>query len=104
MTCWLVGHTTQFRAAVAQNAVTDMNAMWGLSDLQSWTEWELGGFPWEVPGAMRDRSPITYVDRVRTPTLVLSSRDDRRCPMPMGRMFYQALRARKVPTEMVIYP
>jgi dipeptidyl aminopeptidase/acylaminoacyl peptidase len=38
MTCWLVGHTNQFRAAAAQNAVTDLNAMWGLSDLQSWTE------------------------------------------------------------------
>ena len=25
MTCWLVGHTNQFRAAVAQNAVTDLN-------------------------------------------------------------------------------
>jgi acylaminoacyl-peptidase len=29
MTCWLVGHTGQFRAAVAQNAVTDLNVMWG---------------------------------------------------------------------------
>ena len=49
MTCWLVGHTNRFRAAVAQNAVTDLNVMWGLSDLQSWTEWEFGGRPWEVP-------------------------------------------------------
>ena len=38
MTTWLVGHTHQFRAAVAQNAVTDMNVMWGLTDIQSWTE------------------------------------------------------------------
>jgi len=104
MTCWLVGHTKQFRAAVAQNAVTDLNAMWGLSDLQSWTEWEFGGKPWEVPEKMRKHSPLTYVDQVRTPTLILHSRDDRRCPLPMGKMFYQALRARKVPTEMVIYP
>jgi acyl-CoA thioesterase-1 len=104
MTCWLVGHTTQFRAAVAQNAVTDMNVMWGLSDLQSWTEHEFAGFPWEVPDRMHTHSPMAHVDRVRTPTLVLHSRDDRRCPLPMGRMFHQALRARGVPTEMVIYP
>ncbi len=38
MTTWLVGHTNQFRAAVAQNSVTDLNVMWHLSDLQSWTE------------------------------------------------------------------
>ncbi len=104
MTCWLVGHTRQFRAAVAQNAVTDLNAMWGLSDIQSWTEWEFGGRPWEVPAAMRERSPITYAANIRTPSLILHSRDDRRCPLPMGRMFYQSLLSRGVETQMAIYP
>lgn len=104
MTCWLVGQTERFRAAVAQNAVTDLTMMWCLSDLQSWTEWEFGGRPWEVPGKMREHSPLTNADKVRTPTLILHARDDRRCPLPMGRAFHQALRARKVPTQMVIYP
>jgi dipeptidyl aminopeptidase/acylaminoacyl peptidase len=104
MTCWLVGHTRQFRAAVAQNAVTDMDAMWHLSDLPSWTEWELGGRPWEVPAAMRAHSPICYADAVRTPTLILHSANDRRCPLPMGTMFYQALARRGVDTQMVVYP
>jgi dipeptidyl aminopeptidase/acylaminoacyl peptidase len=104
MTTWLVGHTNQFKAAVAQNAVTDLNVMWGLTDIQSWTEWEFGGKPWEVPAAMRKHSPLTYAARVTTPTLILHSRDDRRCPLPMGLMYHQALRAGKVPTEMVIYP
>ena len=104
MTSWLVGHTRQFKAAVAQNAVTDLNVMWGLSDLQSWTEWEFGGRPWEVPAAMRSRSPITYAAAVKTPTLILHSREDRRCPLAMGRMFYQSLLACGVETQMVIYP
>ena len=78
--------------------------MWGLSDLQSWTEWEFGGRPWDVPGLMRKHSPLTYAANVRTPTLVLHAHDDRRCPLPMGRIFHQALRARGVPTELVIYP
>jgi dipeptidyl aminopeptidase/acylaminoacyl peptidase len=104
MTCWLPGQTNQFRAAVAQNAVTDLNAMWGLSDIQSWTKWEFGGRPWEVPAAMRKHSPLTHASKIRTPMLILHSRDDRRCPLPMGMMFYKALLARKVPTQMVIYP
>jgi dipeptidyl aminopeptidase/acylaminoacyl peptidase len=104
MTCWLVGHTQQFRAAVAQNAVTDLNMMWALSDLQSWTQWEFGGRPWEVPAAMRKHSPLTYAAKVKTPTMILHARDDRRCPLPMGRAFHQALRANGVPTEMAIYP
>jgi len=104
MTTWLVGHTPQFRAAAAQNAVTDLNSMWGLSDIQSWTEWEFGGRPWEVPAAMHKHSPITYVGNVKTPTLILHARDDRRVPLPMGRIFYQALLSNGVPTAMVIYP
>ncbi|HJN08088.1 MAG TPA: S9 family peptidase [Pirellulaceae bacterium] len=104
MTTWLVGQTDQFRAAVAQNAVTDLTMMWGLSDLQSWTEWEFGGRPWEVPGAMRRHSPLTHVGKVTTPTLILHSREDRRCPIAMGRAYYQSLSARGVPTQMVIYP
>lgn len=104
MTTWLVGHTKQFRAAVAQNAVTDMNVMWHLSDIQSWTEWDVGGLPWESVDKMRAHSPLAYVDRVTTPTLILHSLHDRRCPIAMGKMFYRALKERGVATEMVIYP
>ena len=53
---------------------------------------------------MRKHSPLTYAANVKTPTLILHSRDDRRCPLPMGQMYYQALRANKVPAQMVIYP
>jgi dipeptidyl aminopeptidase/acylaminoacyl peptidase len=104
MTSWLVGQTNRFRAAVAENAVTDLTMMWTLSDLQSWTEWEFGGKPWEVPNAMDRHSPLTYAGRVETPTLMLNSRDDRRCPLPMGKAFHQALRSAGVPTGIVIYP
>ena len=103
-TCWLIGQTNQFRAAVPQNAVTDLTAMWGLSDIQSWTEWEFGGRPWEVPQAMRDHSPLTFASRVKTPTLILHAANDRRCPLPMGRMYHRALKSAGVETEMVIYP
>lgn len=104
MTCWLVAQTKQFRAAVAQNAVTDMHMMWALSDIPSWTRWEFAGQPWEVADKMRERSPLTHVAKVQTPTLILHSRDDRRVPLPLGRAFHRALEARNVPTQMVIYP
>lgn len=103
-TCSLIGQTHQFRAAVPQNAVTDLNVMWGLSDIQSWTEWEFAGLPWEVPQLMRDHSPLTFASRVKTPTLIIHSVNDRRCPLPMGRMFHRALLSAGVETQMVLYP
>lgn len=104
MSSWLVGQTKRFRAAVAENAVTDMTMMWTLSDLQSWTEWEFGGKPWEVPNAMDHHSPLTYTGQIETPTLMLNSRDDRRCPLPMAKAFHQALLSAGVPTGLIIYP
>ena len=112
-TCRLVTLTKQFRAACAQNAVTDLHAMWSLSDLQSWTEWEFGGKPWEtiehdgkkidVGPLMRERSPTTDVHKVKTPTLILHSDHDRRCPLAMGQMFYRGLKESGCETELVVY-
>ena len=104
MTSWLVGQTDRFKAAVAENAVTDLTMMWTLSDLQSWTEWSFGGKPWEVPNAMRQHSPLTHAHKVKTPTLILHSANDRRCPLPMGQAFHQALLRAGVQTQLVIYP
>jgi dipeptidyl aminopeptidase/acylaminoacyl peptidase len=109
----LVTLTDQFKAACAQNAVTDLHAMWSLSDLQSWTEWEFGGKPWEtierdgktidVGALMRERSPTTDAHKVKTPMLILHSDHDRRCPVAMGRMFYRALEEAGCRTELVVY-
>ncbi|MBL8829496.1 MAG: S9 family peptidase [Planctomycetaceae bacterium] len=104
MTTWLVGHTNQFRAAVAQNPVTDLNVMWHLGDLQSWTEWGMGGLPWEVAERMREHSPLTHVTKVQTPTLLLHALNDRRCPVAMSQMFHRALLKREVKTSLVLYP
>jgi dipeptidyl aminopeptidase/acylaminoacyl peptidase len=104
LTCALVTQTRQFRAAVPINAVTDLTMFWGLSDIPSWIEWEFGGRPWEVPAALRAHSPLTFAATVRTPTLVLHSRDDRRVPLPLGIAFHRAVRATGTPSELVIYP
>jgi dipeptidyl aminopeptidase/acylaminoacyl peptidase len=112
-TCRLITLTDRFKAAVAQNAVTDLHTMWRLSDLQSWTEWEFGGKPWEkikrdgkeidIDAEMRDRSPTTHAHQVRTPTLLLHADHDRRCPLPMGQMFYLLLKENGVETQLVVY-
>jgi dipeptidyl aminopeptidase/acylaminoacyl peptidase len=40
-----------------------------------------GGSPQDVPDAYRDSSPITYIDRVRAPVLILAGENDPRCPI-----------------------
>lgn len=101
---FLISHSQQFRAAVMHGTPTDMEAMWHLSDIQSWTEWELGALPWDAPARMREHSPLTFVASVHTPTLVLAGLNDRRCPVGLSRMYYTALKRVGVDTEMVVYP
>jgi acetyl esterase/lipase len=40
-----------------------------------------GGAPDEVPEAYRTRSPITYIESVRVPVLILAGANDPRCPI-----------------------
>jgi len=57
--------------------------------------------PWERPAQYAAQSPITYVGRVRTPTLIYHGDEDRRVPMEQSEQLYVSLRERGVPTELV---
>ena len=52
-----------------------------------------GGSPREVPERYRESSPLTYVDRVRAPVLVLAGENDPRCPIRQIEHYLDALRA-----------
>ena len=52
-----------------------------------------GGSPVEVPDAYRDSSPLTYVDQVRSPVLVLAGENDPRCPIRQIDNYLAALAA-----------
>jgi dipeptidyl aminopeptidase/acylaminoacyl peptidase len=51
-----------------------------------------GGTPEEVPEVYRERSPITYVDQVRVPVLVLAGENDPRCPIRQIENYLACLR------------
>ncbi len=106
MTSWTIGHTDRFKAAVVGAPVVDQASFHGTSDIGMWfAPWELNAqFP-KDRDALRKYSPITYVDRVTTPTLILHGEGDDRCPIGQGEQLFAALIAcNKVPTEFVRYP
>ncbi|GAB2458598.1 serine hydrolase [Nocardioides hungaricus] len=105
MTCWLTGHTDRFRAAVAGGVVSDLVSMYGHSDDGALLgRYELGGTPWAEVERYAAMSPLTRVDKVTTPTLVLHGRDDLTCPVGQAQQWHTSLRERGVPTELVLYP
>jgi dipeptidyl aminopeptidase/acylaminoacyl peptidase len=63
----------------------------------------LGGTPDEVPGLMRDRNPINFVDRVRAPVLFLAGENDSRCPIRQVMLYVERLRERNHPHELYLF-
>ncbi len=104
MTSWVVGQTDRFQAACVGAAVTNLWSFTGTSDILDFLPGYFGGEPWEVFASYRDHSPMSYVRKVTTPTLVLHGEQDLRVPVSQGYEFYNALRRRGVETEMVVYP
>ncbi|GGU95870.1 peptide hydrolase [Actinomadura cremea] len=52
-----------------------------MEGLQAFDRSLFGGSPAEVPDRYRESSPITYVERVKAPVLILAGENDPRCPI-----------------------
>ena len=62
-----------------------------------------GGSPEDVPEVYRKCSPITYVDQVRAPVLVLAGDNDPRCPLQQILNYLDRLSEREIPFEFYRY-
>lgn len=105
LSCWIVGHTDRFKAAIPQNPVSNWRSFYGTSDIGIWFAVEqLGGHPHEIPEVYEKCSPITYAHNCTTPTLLVQSEHDWRCPAEQAEQFYSVLKANGCIVEMVRQP
>lgn len=105
MTNWIVGQTDRFKGAVTQRSISNWMSFYGVSDIgYTFTEYEIGGNPWDNVELLLKHSPISYVKNVKTPLLVLHSEQDMRCPIEQGEQFYVYLKKLGVKTRMVRFP
>jgi dipeptidyl aminopeptidase/acylaminoacyl peptidase len=84
--------------------ISNWNSWYGSTDVQFLTEFEFFGKPWENQALYDSLSPMRFVDRVHTPTLMIQSEEDFRAPISDAEQWYMALRKRGVPVEFVRYP
>ncbi len=105
LTCWLIGHTDRFKAAVPENAVTSFASFYGTSDIGAkFARSEMGGKPHEAPEVYARCSPITYAHRCKTPTLLVVGESDHRCLPEQSEQFYTVLKANGCVAEMLRFP
>ncbi len=101
LTAWTIAHDHRFAGAIVERGFLDPASFQGTSDIGSY-------FGDEYVGVSADdiarQSPLAVVDRVRTPTLVMHSELDFRCPLEQATRYYTALKRNGVDAELLVFP
>ncbi|RME57006.1 MAG: S9 family peptidase, partial [Deltaproteobacteria bacterium] len=91
MTMWIVTQTDRFKAAVSFRAVSNLYSVAGTADMGFDNAREYGAQPWEDREHLFRMSPISHVQNVTTPILIVQAEEDLRCPIEQAEQFYFAL-------------
>ncbi|MDX1405478.1 MAG: S9 family peptidase [Woeseiaceae bacterium] len=105
LTSWIVGKTNRFAAAVVAKPVINWISMTLYSDIHTFVpEYWFDKYPWEDPESYWNRSPLSLVGNVTTPTMLLTGEQDHRTPIAESEQYYQALKLRKIDSALVRVP
>jgi dipeptidyl aminopeptidase/acylaminoacyl peptidase len=106
MTNWITSHTTRFKAAATQRSICNWTSFYGVSDIGHYFVKDQVQADLHKPldhNALWNNSPLKYVTQVKTPTLVVHSKLDYRCPIDQGYQWFASLKLLGVPTKMVMF-
>jgi len=103
MTMWTVTQTNRFRGAVTGAGIANWQSYYGQNLIDQWMIPFFGATVYDDPAVYKKSSPIEFIKKVKTPTLVIVGEHDAECPSPQSYEFWHALRTLKVPTELIIY-
>jgi dipeptidyl aminopeptidase/acylaminoacyl peptidase len=105
LTNWVIGHTDRFAAAVSQRDIASWSDWWYTADFTLFQPTWFKAPPFQDPEDFKTRSPMTYINEVKTPSMfVLGETDSRTPPGAGGEQMFRALKFRKIPTVMVKFP
>ncbi len=105
MTGWILGHEDRWNSAVVERALLSFTSFAGTSDIgHTFGTYYLGA---EMPDGydyLWEKSPQRLADKVTTPTLILHSESDFRCPIEQAEQFLMQLLRNGTPVEMLRFP
>lgn len=106
LTAWIIGHDHRFKAAIAQRGVYDLATFYGEGNAWFLVPLYWGGYPWqpEVRALLNFESPLTYVDKIRTPLLIQHGDVDFRTGVIQSQVLYKSLKQLGRDVEYVRYP
>ena len=103
MTMWGVTQTDRFRAAMAGAGIANWSSYYGENKIDQWMIPFFGKTVYDDPEVYARSAPLTFIKKVKTPTLVIVGDSDGECPTPQSYEFWHALKTLGVKTELVVY-
>lgn len=106
MTNWIIGHTDRFKCAATQRSICNWISFHGVSDIGYFFTPDQAGaslLNMDQHDKLWFHSPLRYASNFKTPTLVIHSKADYRCPIDQGYQMFTALKEMKVDSKMVIF-
>jgi dipeptidyl aminopeptidase/acylaminoacyl peptidase len=103
MVAYMNGHTDRYKAYVCHAGCYDWVSMMATDGYRFFAK-ELGAFHWEDESRVLRQSPHHFVQRARTPTLVVHGELDYRVPATQALQYYNTLKAKDVAARLLYFP
>ena len=104
LTNWLITQTTRFNAALTGAGAVEHVMDWGANDMPLSNAYFLGGLPWQVPSRYQQQAAIFQLDKVRTPTHILTGEIDVRVPAAESYLLKRSLHVLGIPSKLIVFP
>ncbi|MCY2962341.1 MAG: S9 family peptidase, partial [Planctomycetota bacterium] len=89
---WAITQTNRFRASIVGAGITHWLSFHGRSALADWDAIHYGASPYEREGSFQKFSPLTHVESIQTPTLILHGEVDQDVPVEQAYLLFRALK------------
>lgn len=105
LTAWIIAFDHRFKAAFAQRGVYDLATFMGEGNAWRLTP-NYFGLPWEdeTITKIKANSPITFVDKIKTPLLIKHGENDLRTGVIQSEMMFKSLKYLEKEVEYVRMP
>ena len=103
ISAFITTYSDRFKAVSVGAGISDWMTYYVNTDIHPFTRQYLKATPWEDPAIYQTTSPIFYVNKAKTPTLIQHGDQDKRVPPPNAFELYRALKDRNIPVKLILY-
>lgn len=104
LTSWMIGKTNRFKAAIIYYPVIEWESFNLTTDIPFVNNYWFPGVPWKHREHYGKRSLLSVIEKVETPSLLITGEADYRTPISQTEQYYTALKIRGIEATMIRVP